>query len=142
MPGKRLWLYPSAKALQTYAIFTAACMEQSVPDRKRLYRLSYVLGNRIRRITGLTQNNDLQRLIFFLYRNIGICMCGAIPGEIHVTKCFFSRFYTPEQCMWIEAMDAGIVTGICGGGNLWFSQRITEGHTCCKACLRKVVQDE
>ncbi len=142
VPGKKIWCCPSDQALEAYARFTVACMEQTPANPERLYRLSYALGNKLRRLTGLKQPGDRQRLVFWLYRNIGIRMSGSLPGEIRVTECCFSRFYTPEQCRRIEAMDAGIITGICGGESLHFTRRITEGCDQCTACLRKEKQDE
>ena len=33
----------------------------------------------------------------------------------------------------MSAMDRGLLAGLAGGGELAFSQRITEGHPCCRA---------
>ena len=33
----------------------------------------------------------------------------------------------------MSAMDRGLLAGLAGGGDLIFSQRITEGYTCCRA---------
>ena len=98
-----------------------------------LFRDAARLGRRIRRISGLSSTSDLEKLIFMLYRNIGITMTGKLPGEITVSKCYFSHYYTPEQCRVMSYVDSGIISGILGGGRLTFSQRITEGCACCKA---------
>lgn len=98
-----------------------------------MYRCSFDLGKRLRLITGLVETEDLKQLVFFLYKNIGIEMSGNCPGTIGVSTCFFSDYYDPEQCRLISAMDAGIICGILGGGKFGFSQRITEGCTCCRA---------
>lgn len=125
----------SGKALRAYALFTKQCMEDagSEIDPLRLYSLSYNLGRKVRALTSFTDQEDLERLVFLLYRNIGITMKGNIPGILTVPACYFSHVYTPEQCSLISAMDAGIIAGICGDGTLHFSQRLTEGCPCCRA---------
>lgn len=120
--------------LAEYAAFTKVCIKEK-GDRRRLYQISCQLGRRIRRFTGLTRNEDLSRLIFMLYKNIGIDMSGQIPGELQVSRCAFSAFYTADECAYISAMDAGMIAGICGRGRLHFTQRITEGCKECRACF-------
>ena len=93
----------------------------------------YRTGERVRRLTGFTEKADLERLVFYLYRNIGILMDGHLPGEIKVSSCYFSRFYTPEQCALMSYMDSGIIAGILGGGKIEFTERITEGCGNCRA---------
>ena len=132
---------------------------------EELFRDARRLGEKIRRVTGLTADEDLKRLIVLLYRNIGIHMTidGRIAGanekqitgetegrtedeitgefapkhagELTVSACYFSRCYSPAECRLMSCVDAGIVTGICGGGCLRFSQRITEGCGFCRAHL-------
>ena len=92
----------------------------------------YRTGERVRRLTGFTEKADLERLVFYLYRNIGLLMDGHLPGEIKVSSCYFSRFYTPEQCALMSYMDSGIIAGILGGGKIEFTERITEGCGGCK----------
>ncbi|MCM1326646.1 MAG: hypothetical protein NC249_08465 [Lachnoclostridium sp.] len=135
--GKRIWHLPYERALEEYASFTENAMCLSHADPHRLYQKAYALGSRIRKITGFTENSNLRRLIFFLYRNIGIRMAGRIPGEITVSSCYFSRFYTPEQCALMSYMDSGIIAGLWGGGQLDFIGRITEGCESCTAVFRR-----
>ncbi len=127
-PGK-------TNALSAYASFTEECTRMQDADPVRLYRYAFRLGSRIRQLTGFTAKEDLQELVFWLYNNIGITMQGDIPGELAVSSCFFSRFYTPRQCRLMSAMDAGITAGICGGGKLCFTRRLTEGCETCRACF-------
>lgn len=68
--GRQIWYLPYQRALEEYAAFTENAMRLPHADPQRLYRTAYTLGSRVRRITGFTDNNDLRRLIFFLYRNI------------------------------------------------------------------------
>ena len=63
-------------------------------------------------------------------------------GEIVVTDCYFSRFYTPEQCAIMSSVDSGIIAGLCGGGTLTFTERITEGCRRCRACFSKPLPEE
>ena len=125
------------KALRDYAVFTEKCMETGDADPDRLYERSYALGKRIRRISGFREDGDLQRLVFLLYRYIGIDMSGDIRGDITVNSCFFSRFYDPRQCGIMSEIDSGIVSGIAGGGRLVFTERLTEGACACRACIKK-----
>lgn len=133
VPGKRIWHFPPKRALREYAIFTKNCMQFNRVNPRRLYRSAYALGHRLRHITGFTDSRDLQHLVFFLYRNMRISMNGSIPGEITVSSCYFSRFYTPEQCALMSYVDWGIIAGLCGGGNLKFTERITKGCGRCTA---------
>lgn len=132
-PGKRIRSLPPGQALREYAAFTSNCMKSRRADSRRLYRNAYALGNCLRLITGFTDSGDLRRLVFFLYRNLRIAMRGEIPGGLTVTECYFSRFYTPEECAMMSNFDAGFIAGIFGGGALTFTRRITEGYGNCKA---------
>lgn len=136
-------------ALRRYAEFTIACMEFLGSDEAmgeensdRLYQDSYRLGSIIRKVTGLRERADLDRLIFYLYRNIDIDMSGSTDSELIVSDCYFSNFYTPEQCMMMSNVDSGIVAGICGGGRLEFTERITEGCGRCKVCFAGNAESE
>lgn len=121
------------EALEQYAAFTCRCMEEKEADESRLFRDAQRLGSKIRKITGLTDAGDADRLIILLYQNIGIRMM--IDTDITVSECYFSRFYTPEQCRIMSNVDSGIISGIRGGGGISFQRRITEGCDRCKACF-------
>ncbi len=124
----------SKDCLNVYSRFTKDCMKGYPADQKRLYRVAFKLGRKIRKIVGFTKSEDLNRLVFLLYRNIGITMSGNIPGELLISKCYFSNVYTAKQCSQISAMDMGIIAGVCGEGILMFTERITEG---CDHCMAK-----
>ena len=134
-PGRQIWFLPYERALEAYAAFTKECMASRNANPQRLYHCAFAVGSRIRRISGFREGQDLERLVFFLYRNLKIEMKGQLPGEITVSKCYFSAGYTPQQCRWMSALDSGIIGGIWGGGRLEFTQRLTEGCTQCKACF-------
>ena len=146
-PGKKsmlpqIWHLPQEQALAAYTAYTTACMSglsASAADKKRIARCAYRLGRKIRRITGFTRQEDLERLVFYLYSNIGIKMTGHLPGEIIIPSCFFSNIYTPDQCKAMSLMDRGVISGICGGGKLLFSERLTQG---CGRCRAQLTQKE
>lgn len=122
--------------LARYAAFTKACLAGPC-EAESLYRAAYRLGQRVRALSGLRKDEELQRLVFVLYRGIGITMRGTLPGEVRVSTCYFGRYYTAEDCARISAMDSGLIAGVYGSGALAFSQRLTEGCACCTACFRK-----
>ena len=75
-PGKRLWTRPWRDGLRLYAEYTREHCECA--DPQQLYRMSFAMGERLRRITGFTDASDLRRLVFWLYRGIGIAMDNAL----------------------------------------------------------------
>ena len=134
--GRRIWLLRPEQSLQAYAEFTKSCMEYPA-EAGRIYVCARNAGATIRRITGFHKKEDLEQLVFYLYRNLRIQMTGTLPGEIFVSECYFSRAYVPEECAIMSNVDAGIMAGICGEGELIFSQRITDGCSQCRACFYK-----
>lgn len=159
-PGERVWHLPADKALAAYAAYTKDCMQAGYRthaadhrpgdtvhaegyksgfaiDRRRICQTSYRLGRRVLQITGFTEASDRERLVFWLYSNIGIRVTGHLPGEIIIPACYFSGVYTPHQCRTMSLMDWGIIAGICGGGKLIFKERITQGCGRCRACLTR-----
>lgn len=157
---KGRWILFSKDPLKAYARFTEDCLAGNVAaetaghmepgiagsgaaeaansrGRERLYQSAFRTGSRVRKVTGLAAPEDLQRLVFLLYRNIGITMTGQLPGEVLVSACYFSKVYTPQQCAVMSAMDHGIIAGICGPGTLQFTERLTEGCGRCKACFEE-----
>ncbi len=135
--GISLKRLPAGRALKAYAAFTEKCMETCEADPERIWKEAYRTGALVRKYTGFTERKDLERLVFYLYKNIGITMSGRIPGEITVSGCYFSRFYTPEQCALMSVVDSGVIAGIFGGGELVFTGRITEGCGRCTACFER-----
>ena len=133
VPEKKIRLRAPGEVLRDYAAYSARCLMRCKADPGRIYREAYRTGEQVRRLTGFTEKADLERLVFYLYRNIGILMDGHLPGEVTVSRCYFSQFYTPEQCALMSYMDSGIIAGILGGGKLEFSERITEGCEKCRA---------
>lgn len=137
----RVWTRPHREALAVYAACTRDWMTGTAipPDalRSDMYRRSRRLGRLLRAFTFFLTDAGHARLVFALYKGIGIDLRGTLPGDIRVQSCFFSQYYTPGMCALISAMDDGMMSGIMGGGTLTFTQRITEGCGCCRACLTR-----
>ena len=137
-----LWMFGYDKALRLYAQYTKELLlSRRVGDdeslQRRMREEAYKTGSLLRRVTGLKSRSDLERLVFLLYKNIGIEMSGDIPGNIYVSRCYFSDFYDPKMCQVISGLDSGIISGLYGGGKLMFTERITEGCVCCRACFKQ-----
>jgi hypothetical protein len=60
---------------------------------------------------------------------------GDEKGEVLISHCSLSRYYSPDTCRVMSAMDRGLLAGLSGGKQLVFSARITEGQACCRAYL-------
>jgi hypothetical protein len=67
-----------------------------------------------------------------LYAVLGIRLEGTSNG-LTVTSCAFSRCYSPETCRVVSSLDAGFMAGLSAGGQLTFTQRMTEGFDRCQA---------
>lgn len=129
-----------AQRLLAYARFTADRAEEALHKgddlpglEARLYRNAYRLGRLPGRLLRVRQVDDAMTLGRFLYGLLDIDFAGSDAGEITIGRCYFSSFYSPEVCRVMSAMDRGLLAGLAGGGDLAFSQRITEGHLCCRA---------
>jgi hypothetical protein len=85
------------------------------------------------RLLGIHSVDDVMALGRLLYSLLDIEFQGSSSGEIMISRCYFSGYYSPEVCRVMSAMDHGLLAGLAGGGKLVFSQRITEGHACCRA---------
>ncbi|MBQ9345942.1 MAG: hypothetical protein IJT94_01210 [Oscillibacter sp.] len=135
-PKITVWRLTPGEALGLYVEFTRRCMAHG-GEADRLYREAFQLGARLRRITGFTDSADIERLVFYLYRNLRIEMGGHLPGEILVGACFFSESYTPAHCAIMSHLDSGVMAGLLGGGALIFTERMTEGGKHCAACFTR-----
>jgi hypothetical protein len=129
-----------AQCLPAYARFTAECAENALrrgrdlqETQGRLYRNAYRLGRMPGRLLRVHSVDDVMALGRLLYDILEIDFHGSDSGEITISRCYFSSYYSPEVCRVMSAMDRGLMAGLAGGGELMFSQRITEGHPCCRA---------
>ncbi len=131
------------ECLRAYALFTSQQAERSLREgcdraavKARLYQNAYPLGEKLRRWFGIDALSEVMEVGHILYQAIGVDFEGDDQGEVTVRRCYFSQFYSGAICDLISALDDGVFAGLSGGGRLTFSQRITEGSACCKACLR------
>lgn len=132
LPKESLLCMPSSKALEAFAAFTAKHLQQcSDEQQQRLYSNAFRLGTILRRCLTDRSDDALTKLVFLLYRNIGIEMNGQLPGKVCVCRCFFSKHYSPCICDVASMMDAGVVCGVFGGGEFGFSERMSEGKEMC-----------
>lgn len=122
-------------ALAAYADFTVRCMEQTTVKPEHVFEMARRLGTWVRRLSGLRDPWNLRQLVIWLYRNIRITLSGSLPGRITVSACFFSTRYSPAQCAMMSNVDSGIISGLFGGGQLVFIERLTEGCGHCTACF-------
>ncbi len=129
------------QALPDYATFTRVQMAKTSKDemkrvRRHMYRTSRKLGTLIRHLLWIRSEERARKVIFYLYRCIGIDMTANDKGEYIVHACYFSRTYSPYMCQVMSAMDKGVFAGIFGGKQLSFEKRLTEGSDCCLATLK------
>jgi hypothetical protein len=132
------------QCLLAYARFTADQAEEALRQdgdlselQARLYRHAYRLGRTPGWLLRVRSVDDVMVLGRSLYDVLDIDFHGSDggggSGEITISRCYFSSVYSPEVCRVMSAMDRGLLAGLAGGGELAFSQRITEGHGCCRA---------
>ena len=130
------------ESLEKYALFTKQEVEKSIHQgndlqtiKNRLYQNAFCLGEKIRKRFHVTTIEEVMIMSRILYRALDIEFHGTNEGEITINRCFFSRFYSSQVCQVISSLDEGVIAGLSGGKKLIFSERITEGKDCCKACL-------
>ena len=128
------------QCLLAYARFTADQAEEALRQggdlsalQERLYRNAYRLGRTLRWLLRVRSVDDVMALSRFLYDILDSDFDGSDSGGITIRRCYFSSYYSPEVCQVMSAMDRGLLAGLAGGGELIFSQRVTEGHPCCRA---------
>jgi hypothetical protein len=128
------------QCLLAYARFTADQAEEALRRdgdlselQARLYQQAYRLGRTPGWLLRVRSVDDVMVLGRSLYDVLDIDFEGSDNGEITISRCYFSSVYSPEVCRVMSAMDRGLLAGLAGGGELAFSQRITEGHGCCRA---------
>lgn len=127
------------EALGLFAKFTQEqaelCIERGNLEsvRQKLYANAFELANKVKRRLGIRKPEEALFALTTLYENIGISVEGSLLGELCFHRCYFSEIYTPETCTLMSAFDSGVCGGLMGDGHLVFSDRITQGQSCCKA---------
>jgi len=126
--------------LEAYARFTRGSADRAVRDKAdlgllgaRLREEALAFGQALAAAFGIRGRGQALRLIRLAYRAIGIDLRADPDGAIVVSRCFFEGAYAPETCRLIASLDEGLMAGICGGGHLEFSQRMTSGEAVCRA---------
>jgi hypothetical protein len=132
---------PALSALDTYARFTTAEAERVLLSDPRaeavqatLFENARHLGSRLRAGLLIRSPQRAAAVLRALYRVIGVEFTSA-RGEFKVTQCFFAYRYSPLVCRFISALDAGLFSGLSGGGVLEFRRRISEGAAFCEGVL-------
>jgi hypothetical protein len=130
------------ECLRTYALFTREQAEKALQSgrdvaaiKTELYQNAYPLGRKLRKWFGVDSMQEVMALAQILYRAIGVEIRGDTQGDVTVTHCYFSQFYSGPVCDLISALDNGLFSGLSEGGRLTFSERLTEGAACCRARL-------
>ena len=138
------------ECLRTYALFTSEQARIALQDgcnltvlKIQLYRNAYPLGAKLREWFAVNSMEDVLALGQILYQAIGVEIVGDTQGDdrgythgsVTVKRCYFSQFYSGQICDLISALDDGVLSGLSGGGRLAFSERLTEGSSCCRAKL-------
>jgi hypothetical protein len=123
-----------------YAEFSKEAAERALarpdglaPIRRRLFDEAARLGREIARELGVSTPHEVVTAARVLYRGLEIDFRGDGQGDIVIRRCSFSRHYSPEVCRLMSELDAGILSGLAGGGELEFTHRLTEGSDCCSA---------
>ncbi len=145
MPNMRGVSY--CDCLNAYAEFSKTNAERTLENqnkiktvKNRLYQNARKMGKKLRKEFHVKTNSEVIQLSTILYKVIDIEYSGSVSGKVMIKRCFFSQFYTPAICDIISALDAGVADGLSNGGNFTFSERITEGKTCCLATFE--IQDQ
>ena len=100
---------------------------------RRLFDEANRLGHEIARELGVSTFQEAMAAARILYKGLEIDFRGDQQGDIVIRRCSFSRHYSPDICRLMSSLDAGILSGLAGGGGLEFSERLTAGASCCRA---------
>ena len=114
---------------------TLASPSRSAAAERRLFDGARQIGQEIGRTLHVSTREEAMAAARILYRCLEIDFRGDPGGDIIIRSCYFSRLYSPEICRLMSFLDAGILSGLAGGGGLEFTQRLTEGRDCCRACF-------
>lgn len=136
--------------LKSYARFTEKVIRERLSQniehstlQNRLYRNAFQAGQSLRGRFGLSDRDDVIRVMRFLYRIIKIDLqSDPRANGIIISQCFFSRYYSSEVCQIMASMDQGLAAGLSGGEGLEFRERITDGYEFCRAYWREKLSND
>ncbi len=131
----------SAHNVRVKLLITALGCETAVKiGRESLFQVGLKLGREARKRLGVSNSlQDLIRAARILYRVLGIDFRIKESGDeinIMVGKCSLSNYYTAETCRILSAADEGVVQGLNENIHMNFTERMTEGHSECLACIK------
>lgn len=129
--------------LESYAVFTRAQAAQAARDvaraervRGRLFENARGLGMKLRSRLGIHSGKEALDAARSLYRLIQVDFHGCPESaSFEVSRCFFSRYYSPAVCRMISSLDSGLLSGLTGGAEMSFRKRITEGAASCRGVV-------
>lgn len=129
--------------LHEYALFVKEQSGKILMDSKNilekkaeLYQYALDAGTKLREELHLKGIKDEMEACRLFYSILGIDFRVDENGEIVISRCYFSDYFSSEICEFISSLDEGAGTGLTQGKRLCFSQRITEGKSCCKAIFK------
>jgi hypothetical protein len=104
----------------------------------KLYQSSFLFGEDLRKKLHIKTGEQAAEALQLIYGIIGIdfryereIIAGSgSPDRFTVKACLFSEYYTAEVCALVSSLDAGLAAGL-SCGRLSFTQRLTEGCSCC-----------
>lgn len=102
----------------------------------RLETAGKLFGLRLRCELRIKTPGEARTALRLLYRALGIDLCFDRADSITVSRCWFARYFTPETCKLVSALDRGVVNGLTDGGELVFTSRLTEGECACHATIK------
>lgn len=110
-----------------------------VVGRKSLFKAGLKLGREAKRRLGVGNSlQDLIRAARILYRVLGIEFEVEESGDgitVMVNKCSLSNYYAADTCNILSAADEGVVQGLNENIHMHFTEKITDGHSKCIACI-------
>jgi hypothetical protein len=128
--------------LKEFALFTREQGEKAIRESRnlqgiqhQLYHNAYRVGSKLRKSLHIKNTHEMMLASRIFYDILAIEFQGDANGEIRISSCFFSAYYSSGVCRMISSLDEGVAAGLSGGGKLSFLQRITEGEDCCRARL-------
>jgi hypothetical protein len=128
-------------SLKQYAIFTRDRAEETIQQgrenkvKNQLFQNAFEIGMKLKEDFRIEGTREVMRMSQIVYKILGIEFRGNSRGEVLIRQCLFSSFYSGKVCRLISSLDSGLLAGLSNGSKLEFSQRITEGNSCCRAKL-------
>ena len=105
-----------------------------------MFNEGLLLGRKFKEILGVGNNlEDLITAAGILYKVLGIeFRVKESQNDILmvVNRCTLSNYYTSDTCRVLSGADEGVVQGLNPQMKMNFTERITEGSSCCLASIK------